>query len=601
MKWIKNGKQYWEQTSQKISWGHWFAFFNIIWALVIGSRYAFIIDWPDTLLGKLYFFVSLLGHFSFMVFAGYLLVVFPLSFIVKNERTFRGLSVIIATISLTVLLIDTEAFSRFNLHLSSVVWNLLVNPEDGDLSRDWQIFFAPMPLLLLVQMLYSRWSWQKLRSLERQKWLRPAGFFLLTMFVSTHVLYAWSDAVLYRPVTMQKSNFPLSYPMTARTFLEKHGLLDKTAYDQTVEQQGRPEAFNLDYPKHELRYAPMTVKPNILLITVSGLRYDAVIESQMPYLTAFAEQSTRFMNHYSTGNNNNLGLTGLFYGLNSTYTDSLLKAKTESEWIKKMRQEKYQFGLFSADNFKDSLFRQAVFQGMWLPKATQASRNQIVSDNQSAVSNWLDWINLVHADHPWFSYLSLDLSGNINQQQSASPDEEQKLYQTALTAVDGQLQRIFAALQVRNRLENTIVIITADHGHAFGLSDKDRINYFARDEIQVPMIVHWKDLPVGRESKLTSHVDVVSTLMKSVFNLTNPVADYAQGESLLAAERKADWILVANHRWNVIVVPSGVQYHIDRQGHYQKYNMDYQKESSDRPPLGLFLEVFTQNQLFSAD
>ncbi len=115
-------------------------FFNIIIAILIGSRYAFLIDWPDTLLGKIYFFISLLGHFSFCVFALYLLVIFPLSFIIKNHRTFRGLTVIIATICTTLLLFDTEVFNRFNIHLSSIVWNLLVNPEKGDLSRDWQIF-----------------------------------------------------------------------------------------------------------------------------------------------------------------------------------------------------------------------------------------------------------------------------------------------------------------------------------------------------------------------------------------------------------------------------------------------------------------------------
>ena len=141
MKWIKkgtfSGKQYRDDVSRKISWGHWFAFFNIIVAILIGTRYAFIIDWPDTLAGKLYFFVSLLGHFSFNVFALYLLVVFPLSFIVKNHRTFRGLTVIFSTICITLLLFDTAVFNRFNLHLSSVVWNLLVNPENGEMSRDW--------------------------------------------------------------------------------------------------------------------------------------------------------------------------------------------------------------------------------------------------------------------------------------------------------------------------------------------------------------------------------------------------------------------------------------------------------------------------------
>ena len=38
------------------------------------------------------------------------------------------------------------------------------------------------------------------------------------MFITTHLIYAWADAYLYRPITMQRSNFPLSYPMTARSF-----------------------------------------------------------------------------------------------------------------------------------------------------------------------------------------------------------------------------------------------------------------------------------------------------------------------------------------------------------------------------------------------
>ena len=114
-----SGRQYREETSKKISWGHWFAFFNVIIAIVIGARYAFLIDWPDTLFGRVYFFISLLGHFSFSIFAIYLLLVFPLSFIVKNNRTFRGLTVIIATIGTTLLLFDTQVFNRFNLHLSS--------------------------------------------------------------------------------------------------------------------------------------------------------------------------------------------------------------------------------------------------------------------------------------------------------------------------------------------------------------------------------------------------------------------------------------------------------------------------------------------------
>ena len=569
-----NGKQYRDDTSRKISWGHWFAFFNIIIAIFIGSRYAFLIDWPDTLGGKLYFFVSLLGHFSFSVFAVYLLVIFPLSFVIKNHRTFRGLTVILATIFITLLLFDTAVFSRFNLHLSSIVWNLLVNPENGEMSRNWQIFFVPMPMILLVQMLFSRWSWEKLRSLERQTWLKYVGVFFTVTFIASHLIYAWADAYLYRPITMQRSNFPLSYPMTARSFLEKHGLLDGEEYEQKLAQEGRLDALKIGYPKHPLTFSATEHKPNILLITVSGLRYDAIVSEKMPKLAEFALRSTQFTNHYSSGNTNNAGLVGLFYGLNANYTDSILSNHTPSVLIEKLRAEKYRFGLFSASSFKDSLFRQALFRGMTLVKEKMTNENVVKQFNEFIAQK---------SETPWFVYLDLDLNAK-------DPIE----YERVLAHTDP----LFEQILTDSTLENTLVIITAEHGLSFNeMHKKDQYNYFGRDEIQVPLLVFWKDLPVGVESALTSHTDLLPALMTQIFNVQNPSKDYAQGRNLFDL-RGDDWVLASNYRWNVLIQPDGTQYHLDRKGNYKKFDRAYQEQSSDRPPLGLFLEMFKSENSF---
>ncbi|RDE67220.1 DUF3413 domain-containing protein [Aggregatibacter segnis] len=575
--WTFKSRQYREETSQKISWGHWFAFFNILWAIFIGARYAFIIDWPDTLFGKIYFFISLLGHFSFIVFTFYLLVIFPLSFIVKNHRTFRGLTVILATIGNTLLLVDSEVFLRFNLHLSSLVWNLLVNPENGELSRNWQIFFVPMPLILLVQMLFSRWSWQKLRSLERQKWLKAVGVFFVCTFSATHLIYAWADAYLYRPITMQRSNFPLSYPMTARSFLEKHGFLDKAEYAQRLAQEGRLDALAIDYPKNPLVFAEQQENTNILLITLSGLRHDVIDAEKMPNLAQFADNSTQFINHYSSGNNNNTGLVGLFYGLNGSYTDSLLSNKTPSVLVERLTQQQYAQGVFSSKKMDAGIFRRAIY-----PKAKLVAEN----GNQAAIRSFTRWLDTAKTQNkPFLGYLSLNIEPNLTQEK----------YEQQLADIDASLGQLLPELN----LPNTLVIITAEHGYTFKkLSEKEETNYFSRDEVQVPMIVHWNGLATGKISKLTSHVDLVPALMKHIFKVKNPIADYAQGRDLFDLTSSADWVLVSNYRWNVIVQPDGTQYHIDNRGNYEKYDRTYQKMSSERPPLGLFLEAFSQERSF---
>ena len=575
--WTFKSRQYREETSQKISWGPWFAFFNILWGAFSGARYAFIIDWPDTLFGKIYFFISLLGHFSFIVFAFYLLVIFPLSFIVKNHRTFRGLTVILATIGNTLLLVDSEVFLRFNLHLSSLVWNLLVNPENRELSRNWQIFFVPMPLILLVQMLFSRWSWQKLRSLERQKWLKAVGVFFVCTFSATHLIYAWADAYLYRPITMQRSNFPLSYPMTARSFLEKHGFLDKAEYAQRLAQEGRLDALAIDYPKNPLVFAEQQENTNILLITLSGLRHDVIDAEKMPNLAQFAENSTQFINHYSSGNNNNTGLVGLFYGLNGSYTDSLLSNKTPSVLLERLTQQQYLQGVFSSKKMDAGILRRAIY-----PKMKLVAEN----GNQAAIRSFTRWLDTAKAQNkPFWGHLSLNIEPNLTQEK----------YGQQLADIDASLGQLLPELD----LPNTLVIITAEHGYTFKkLSEKEETNYFSRDEVQVPMIVHWNGLATGKISKLTSHVDLVPALMKHIFKVKNPIADYAQGRDLFDLTSSVDWVLVSNYRWNVIVQPDGTQYHIDNRGNYEKYDRTYQKMSSERPPLGLFLDAFSQERSF---
>ncbi|KAI3489324.1 hypothetical protein L1887_46369 [Cichorium endivia] len=106
---VTNRQRYREKVSQMVSWGHWFALFNILLATVIGCRYLFVADWPTTLTGRIYSWISVVGHFSFLVFATYLLILFPLTFIVMSQRLMRFLSAILATVGMTLLLIDSES------------------------------------------------------------------------------------------------------------------------------------------------------------------------------------------------------------------------------------------------------------------------------------------------------------------------------------------------------------------------------------------------------------------------------------------------------------------------------------------------------------
>ncbi|MFC0323843.1 DUF3413 domain-containing protein [Gallibacterium melopsittaci] len=580
-----------EELSRKISWGHWFAFFNIIISFIIGSRYAFFSDWPDTLLGKIYFFISIIGHFSFIVFAIYLLIIFPLSFIIKNHRTFRGITVILATLCTTILLVDSEIYKRFYIHLTSMVWDLVINPENGELARDWQLFFAPMPIILLLQMLFSRWSWQKFRSLERQKWIKPVSYTFLLAFIAMHLIYAWADATFYRPITAQRSNLPLSYPMTARKFLEKNGVLDAESYQAALTSNGRADAHYLDYPKRAISYAQTEQTPNILLINISGLRATAISETTTPALSQFAQQTINFQQHYSSSNQAQEGLVGLFYGLPGNYLDSILFSKTQPVLLKHLHELNYTI---------QAQLTQKVAQPLFSVLFNKDER-QYSSNNLTAFKQWQTWYaQQQNADtKPWFSFIDLSLT-TIQQNKNTTTNTTDSIsiyqYSQNLLQVDQAFAELIDTLKQNQQYDNTLIIVTADNG----FSENEDLANFSPEKIKVPLFIHWHEKTAEQQTYLSSNLDIVPTLLKHIFKAENPVSDFALGNNLFSDKANQDkWTLSANARWTVIIDNDGVQYQIDKYGNYKKFNATYQQQNSARPPLGLFLAAFSEIRSFT--
>ncbi|EPV5046328.1 LPS biosynthesis-modulating metalloenzyme YejM [Cronobacter malonaticus] len=586
---VTNRQRYREKVSQMISWGHWFALFNILFSIVLGSRYLFIADWPTTLTGRIYSYVSLVGHFSFLVFAAYLLILFPLTFIVMSQRLMRFLSAILATVGMTLLLVDSEVFTRFHLHINPVVWQVVINPDQSEMARDWQLMFIAVPVILLIEMLFATWSWQKLRSLtRRRRYARPVAAIFFASFVTTHVMYIWADANFYRPVTMQRANLPLSYPMTARRFLEKHGLLDAQEYQRRLVEQGDPEAVSVQYPLSDLRYSDMGSGHNVLLITVDGLNYSR-FEKQMPSLAQFARDNVNFTQHFSSGNLSDNGIFGLFYGISPGYMDGVLAARIPAALITALNQQGYQLGLFASDGFSSSLYRQALLSDFSLPSA------QPQSDDQTA-SQWISWLNkYASEDNRWFSWVSFNgTSIDEDTQQAAFT----RRYARAAGNVDAQIDRVLAALKASGKLDNTVVIITAGRGVPLGQQQESF--GWDRSRIQVPLVIHWPGTPAQRVTKLTDHQDVMTTLMQRLLHVRTPAYEYSQGEDLFSPTRRNNWVVSADNNTLAVTTPQ-MTLVLDNNGNYRMYDLRGDRMKDDKPQLSLLLQVLTDEKRFIAN
>ena len=224
----------------------------------------------------------------------------------------------------------------------------------------------------------------------------------------------------------------------------------------------------------------------------------------------------------------------------------------------------------------------------------------VAENNKTAFQQWQQWYQK-QAQQAWFSFIDVSLTVNnpINATKAAGSDTVSPYqYAERLIEIDQQFSDLINLLKQQQQFDDTIIIVTADSG--FSEAHQNDLSDFSADNIQVPLLVHMPTSGTAQRSDLSSTLDIVPTLLKHIFLVSNPVADFALGNNLFAINHSPDnWTLSANNRWVVIIDSDGVQYQIDKYGNYKKFNAKYQQQNSTRPPLGLFLAAFGELRSFS--
>ncbi|MCP3698862.1 MAG: DUF3413 domain-containing protein [Aliivibrio sp.] len=596
---VDSGNTYGEKVSKLITWGHWFSFFNIIAAMLIGTRYIAQSPWPETLLGQTYLVLNWVGHFGFLVFGFYILVLFPLTFITPSQRLMRILSVVIATAGMTLLLLDTYAYQTLHLHITPLVWDMLLNNDKSNLNTQWQYLFILVPVIFLLQLSLSEWVWNKLRKLAHKHVGRPFAVTFAIAFIGSHLIHTWADASAYGPVTAQRATFPLSYPMTARSFLEKHGFIDRNALAKQIQEKGTGGAKEaMRYPLEPIRFKTKQMGYNLQIIMIDSLRADTLNHTDTPNLTRFAQNNLNYNNHYSASNNPT-SLFGLFYGLPGNYVDNFRNSEIESPILTELHKRNYQFGLFSGDNFTSPIYQQIIFTKDEIGKPKEK-----MSDSK-AITQWHDWFKAQTPNKPWFSYLELtsvseyDATSPISTENSDQSAFELN-YREAVRKTDQQLKTVLSALKQSPYWEKTIVIITSNHGIEFDETNTNSwgsSTNFSQYQLRVPMLIHWPEVEPELIMTRSSHLDLAPTLMESFLKTTTSAESYSSGLNLLNQDNERNWLL-AGDRKNIALITDTNTVVIDTFGNYKVYDENYNRLTDEKPKLSLLMQGISELKRF---
>ena len=147
--------------------------------------------------------------------------------------------------------------------------------------------------------------------------------------------------------------------------------------------------------------------------------------------------------------------------------------------------------------------------------------------------------------------------GRIPMPNQADTEHLIDLYDAGVRQMDDGMERLFALLEEKNLLDNTLIIVTSDHGEEFmehgGVLHS---RTFFQETLHVPLIMRGPNLPQGQRIKgIASLIDVMPTLLAMLGISPPPGLDGIDLQSLWQRNNAGSpkRLLFGEADWNNIV------------------------------------------------
>ncbi|WP_159820309.1 DUF3413 domain-containing protein [Colwellia sp. 20A7] len=537
-------KTYSRKLLHLISWSHWFTFFNIFAAIALSSYYLFSETAPTTFLGQVYLVTTWVSHIAFLTFISFVLILFPLIIIWPNTKVIRTSASIIFTLGLLLLLLDGFIYSRLGYHLnassSAQIFSLI-----QEIAQKNVIFYTVSGflaiLILAFEFTISNYAWKHLKRLQKTIFARFVIFGLVASFFFSHLTHIWADANLDYDILRQDTVLPLSYPATAQTLLTKYGLFD---VDDYIERKTSPLSFSSAIPPYPSLTSGQCETSNAEQ-SVFIVLTDAQLNNEQ--LQRFSNRSSgnsyQFNNHVDSALNDEAWFK-LFYSLPNIYQDDILKQLTKPLLFQAIEKQ----SLASSFTLIDKSDANSI--------TDQHNAPWFVSlfDEKSHLN---DISSLIFADKLNSKKLGLHIiyfkSAVSNDVESSISNYQFELFVDALLLAQQQKQQkdIIWISSIGNQIEDTQLItkpalLITPHKKSQRQANKNVV------------------------TKLTSHMDLQSTLMKNWLGCDTVDKEYGNGSDLITLNK--DRVIANTSAAGLMVFNKDKSVFIDRNGNFHSYS-----------------------------
>lgn len=576
---------------------HWILSLTIINTLVfcLSASFSFFAEPHPKSFWPLFFYIT--SYISQMFIFSVIIsgISISIAIILQNPLWFIPITSLISMITLFFLAANSITYAKYRFNINKSIFYLVFGKGSREVVQPSRTETLVALIGLLLAFLLSL-------GIQTAAWsLNFSQNELLILYVTNSVLagiYLFNQ--LYYFICSHCGHMPiLQYTVklygydafSIYRFLQRSGIAVTNPHNQLIHnlKNSLNQSKSMQYPLNSIQKQGANHKPmNVLMIMIDSWRFDMLCPLVTPNIYRFSQKAQIFSNHWSSGNTTQPGVFGAFYGIPANYWNMIKRQQIPPVLISELQKAHYQIKILASANLINPPFHQTVFSSIenlntFTPGETPLERDQYISESM------VNFLTQKNQDQPFFGFMFFDSAhgyyaipdlpihfkpvkqaNHISMSRTIDPTPIFNLYKNALYCIDQYIQQILLALEQTKLIDNTVVILTGDHGQEFNDLKKNYWEHpsnFGRYQVKVPLIIKQPHTNGQQFTHLTTHYDLSPTILQDVLNVINSPADYCIGANLYQTTGRPDFIIVSNYT-NFGIIDHNHIINLQHNGHY---------------------------------
>jgi uncharacterized protein len=588
---------------------------NVPLLFVALSRYLSGVSWAS--LGGLYAGLVFLGYYTLI-----LLVVITCLFLLTGAwpRLFLAASGVLITIALYYFVVDGAVYRILKNHVDAFWLVYLATTFEGLGIGLPQIMLA-LALLAGVAVL----EWWLFRFSARvqapRRWVIGLTVACVLAYGFSQTLHLLAFGANDTRIAALTPQLPFYFPIVSHKHSAKYRDQLPMIGEASASGLGA-EAGAFRYPLHDVscNLSDGHERLNIVILLLESWRADALDSVVTPRMNAFSQRASRFLSHFSSGNSTPAGVFPVFYGIHSTYWTAV-KANNalihNPVLIDALEANGYSFGIYANSHFERHKIKDTVFRDIEVHESFEGSTDdardrdmteQLLDfmERQQATGKPFMTFAFYKSTHYSYSYpphlAPFQPAKELNALLASGSDDSTSVrndYWNSVHYVDALIGDLLERMEAQKLLEDTIVVITSDHGEEFNDSKDNSWGHtgnFTTYQTRVPLIVYVPGRQPRQVTAVTSQVDIPPTLMQEGLGCGRITKDYSNGLNLFGPLPDRRPVVVSSYINHALIL--GEDVFVSWPLYMQRYKLDGSSDNVGWPAGDLLNEALTGMSLF---